>query len=103
MGDKFHIKAYETIGDKIRALLTTDEGIADILLKLDITLEESGDDFTDLYCDGQNNCITEDDDIICTDEMRKSCIERWLRKPAVATPYVVIDEDKIHSGLIEED
>ena len=92
-----------TNAGKIQSVCATVEGIANVLLRLDITLAESGDDFTDLYCDGQNNCITEDDDIICTDEKRKSCIERWLRQPAVATPCVVIDEDKIHSGLIEED
>ena len=92
-----------TNAEKIRSVCASVEGIANILLRLDITLVESGDEFTGLYCDGQNNCITEDDDIICTDEMRKSCIERWLRKPAVAAPSIVIDEDKTHSGLIEED
>ena len=71
-----------TIADKIRAMLATDEGIAKILMSLDISLAEDGKEFTHLYCDGKNGCITEDDDIICTDEMRTACILRWLQQPA---------------------
>lgn len=71
-----------TIADKIRAMVATDEGIAKILLALDISLVEDGREFTHLYCDGKNGCITEDDDIICTDEMRTACIVRWLSQPA---------------------
>lgn len=71
-----------TIADRIRAMFATDEGIAKILLALDISLAEDGREFTLLYCDGKNNCITEDDGIICTDEMRTACILRWLQQPA---------------------
>lgn len=71
-----------TNGDRIRAMVATDEGIAKILLSLDISLAEDGREFTHLYCDGKNGCITEDDNIICTDEMRTACIQRWLQQPA---------------------
>lgn len=68
--------------DRIRAMVATDAGIAKILLALDISFAEDGREFTHLYCDGKNNCITEDDEIICTDEMRTACIMRWLQRPA---------------------
>lgn len=71
-----------TNGDRIRSMVATDEGIAKILLSLDIYLAEDGREFTHLYCDGKNGCITEDDNIICTDEMRTACILRWLQQPA---------------------
>lgn len=71
-----------TNADRIRAMVATDEGIAKILLSLDIYLAEDGREFTHLYCDGKNGCITEDDNIICTDEMRTACIQRWLQQPA---------------------
>lgn len=93
-----------TIGDRIRAMVATDEGIAKILLGLDISLAEDGREFTHLYCDGKNNCITEDDGIICTNEMRTACILRWLQKPAEQTPPATMAEyEKQHSGLIEEE
>lgn len=72
----------QTNADRIRAMVATDEGIAKILMSLDISLAEDGKEFTHLYCDGKNGCITEDDDIICTDEMRTACIVRWLQQPA---------------------
>lgn len=93
-----------SIADKIRAMFATDEGIADILLGLDITFEDTGKEFPLLYCNGKNNCIDEDRGITCTDEMRKACILRWLRKPAEETRTIVWPcEDKQESGLLEED
>ena len=77
-----------TIADRIRAMVATDEGIAKILLALDISLVEDGREFTHLYCDGKNNCITEDDDIVCTDEMRTACILRWLQQTAKEEDHV---------------
>lgn len=71
-----------TYADRIRAKISSDEGIADILLALDITLAEEGKEFTRLYCHGDNGCVDENDDITCNDEMRKNCILRWLRQPA---------------------
>lgn len=93
-----------TIGDQIRAMFATDEGIAKILLALDISLVEDGREFTHLYCDGKNNCITEDDNIVCTDEMRTACILRWLQQPAEQAPTATVAEyEKQHSGLIDEE
>ena len=101
-GSKY--KNPDTNADRIRAMCATDEGIAKIILSLDLSLSEDGKEFTHLYCDGKNNCITEDDSIICTDEMRKSCIIRWLREPANATTTATMtEEDKLYSGLIEEE
>lgn len=92
-----------TAGDKIRAMFATDEGIADILLGLDISFEDTGREFSLLYCDGKNNCIDEDGNITCTDEMRKACILRWLRQPAEGTHHTISNyEDKQESGLLEE-
>ena len=97
-------KAPRTIGDKIRDLVASDEGIAEIMLRLDLSMLEDGREFTHLYCDGKNSCVTEDDSIICTDEKRKICIMSWLKQPAESVkPIFVDDEDKTHSGLIEED
>lgn len=75
------LKQPMTNADRIRAKISSDEGIADILLALDITLAEDGGDFTRLYCHGDNGCVDENDDITCNDEMRKACILRWLRQP----------------------
>lgn len=92
-----------TVGDKLRAMFATDEGIAEILLGLEITFEDTGREFPLLYCDGKNNCIDEDGGITCTDEMRKACILRWLHKPAAETPPIVWPhEDKQESGLLED-
>ena len=90
-----------TNADKIRAMFATDEGIAELFLALDVSRAE---EFTLYYCDGKNNCIDEDGEITCTDEMRKACILRWLRQPAeeprrIVWPY----DDKEESGLLEED
>lgn len=94
----------QSIGDKIRAMFATDEGIAKILLGLEISFEDTGREFTLLYCDGKNNCVNENGGITCTDEMRKACILRWLRQPAEETPRPVWPhEDKQESGLLEED
>lgn len=89
-----------TIGDKLRAMFATDEGIAELFLALDVSRAE---EFTMYYCDGKNNCI-DDGEITCNDEMRKACILRWLHKPAEETPRIVWPhEDKDESGLLEED
>lgn len=94
----------QTIGDRIRAMCKTDDGIAKILLALDISLVEDGKEFTHLYCDGKNNCIDEDDEITCNAEKRTACILRWLRQPAEqAPPTTMAAEEKQYSGLIEED
>lgn len=97
-------KAPRTIGNKIRDLVASDEGIAEIMLRLDLSMLEDGREFTHLYCDGKNGCVTEDDSIICTDEKRKICVMSWLKQPAESVkPIFANDEDKTHSGLIEED
>lgn len=89
-----------TVGDKLRAMFATDEGIADLFLALDVSRAE---EFTLHYCDGENNCIGEDGDITCNDEMRKACILRWLRKPAEKTPRIVWPcDDREESGLLED-
>lgn len=94
----------QSIGDKIRAMFATDEGIAKILLGLEISFEDTGREFTLLYCDGKNTCIEENGDITCTDEMRKACILRWLRKPAEETrPIIWPHDDKEESGLTEDE
>lgn len=90
-----------TVGDKIRAMFATDEGIAELFLALDVSRAE---EFTLHYCDGKNNCIDEAGEITCNDEMRKACILRWLHKPAEKTRTIVWPyEDKEESGLLEED
>lgn len=97
------VREPRTVGDKIRAMCATDEGIAKILLSLDISLADDGKEFTHLYCDGKNNCITEEDDISCTDEKRTACIIRWLQSPAAPQSSTADDEYKLFSGLIEEE
>ena len=90
-----------TVGDKLRAMFATDEGIAELFLALDVSRAE---EFTLYYCDGKNNCIDEDGEITCNDEMRKACILRWLRKPAEQTPRIILDDgEKTECGLLEED
>lgn len=93
-----------TSGDKIRSVFATDEGIAETIMSLDLSTLENGRELAFRYCDGKNNCIDGDGNITCTDEMRRACILRWLRKPADDTlPHSRIFEDKQESGLIEED
>ena len=97
-------KAPRTIGDKIRDLVASDEGIAEIMLRLDLSMLEDGREFTHLYCDGKNGCITGDDDIFCTDEKRKLCIMSWLEQPVESAKSIFADdEDKTHFGLNKED
>lgn len=64
-----------TYGDKIRSM--TDEELAKAIIAFERT---TGDyELSVYYCDGNNNCIDEDGNILCSDEMRKACVERWLR------------------------
>lgn len=101
-GSGSEYRKIDTIGDNIRAMFATDEGIAEVLLALDITLADDGKEFTMYYCDGKNNCIDEDGNITCTDEMRKACIVRWLRRPVEGTKPTMTEEMQ-DSGLVEEE
>lgn len=101
-GSGSEYRKIDTIGDNIRAMFATDEGIAEVILALDITLADDGKEFTMYYCDGKNNCIDEDGNITCTDEMRKACIVRWFRRPVEGTKPTMTEEMQ-DSGLVEEE
>lgn len=80
-----------TIADKIRAM--SDEELAELLNG------ELG------FCKNLLKCGKKLlKELHIPDAWCKECILKWLREPADATkPATMADEEKQHSGLIEED
>ena len=64
-------------GDRIRDM--SDEELAERLLDL---CDEGADSLGELFCDGKNECIDCNGDVLCSDEKIKLCIARWLQQPA---------------------
>ena len=75
----------QTVIEKIRC--TTEDEWADFIMKL-MYADQSGFDFTKLFCDGEAGCITEDGEVECDDERRRECIIRWLNSPVKEDGYV---------------
>lgn len=71
----------KTIADQIRAM--SDEQLAekfyDLYRKL---MSAEMNDLSDLFCDGNANCITKTGNIRCTPKKEKACVLRWLQRPA---------------------
>ena len=71
----------KTIADLIRSM--SDEELTDAIHRVYSKLSDgSMNDFSNLFCDGENGCIDADGNITCSPDMEKACVLRWLRSPA---------------------
>lgn len=68
----------QTVIEKIKC--TTEDEWVEFIMKL-MYADELGFDVTNLFCDGEAGCITEDGDVECNDDRRRECIKRWLNSP----------------------
>ena len=87
-----------TIADKIRAM--SDEDLCDVIFQLSYAIDPGC-----WFCTNKKECReVMDADKEIPDEWCKVCLLARLREPVPATkPTTMADEEKLHSGLIEED
>lgn len=69
----------ETNGDAIRALIATDDALADQLIKRART--DGGQHLYGLWCDDRGSCVS-DPKAGCCDEWQKACVLRWIKAKA---------------------
>ena len=88
----------KTIADTIRAM--SDEDLCDVIFQLSYAVDPGC-----WFCTNKKECReVMDADKEIPDEWCKDCLLARLREPVPATkPATMADEEKQHSGLIEED